>query len=259
MTPLADTHVHLLAGRDDGPRDPDEVAAMCRMLVGEGVRYATALAHQNESYPDNTAERLRSAASELATRLRGDGIPLSVFPTGEVILTPDLVADWRAGKLLSLGDHGKYLLVEMPHGVFVDVRPLTAPLRKSGVRIVIAHAERYPELLHEPGLAEGFIAAGCLIQVTASGLAAPPSAGDERALKDWARRGVIHLLGTDGHRIGRREPRMKAGYETLARWAGRDTADRIGGIWGAAILQGLPVTVPKPTPRSRSWFSRFFH
>jgi protein-tyrosine phosphatase len=50
MSPLADTHVHLLAGLDDGPRDPAEAAAMCRALAAEGVRYASALAHQNESW-----------------------------------------------------------------------------------------------------------------------------------------------------------------------------------------------------------------
>ena len=54
MTPLADTHVHLLAGLDDGPQTADEAVAMCRMLVAEGARHATALAHQNEHYPDNT-------------------------------------------------------------------------------------------------------------------------------------------------------------------------------------------------------------
>ena len=51
MVPLADTHVHLLAGRDDGPRTADEALAMCRMLAAEGARAATALAHQHPDYP----------------------------------------------------------------------------------------------------------------------------------------------------------------------------------------------------------------
>ena len=49
--PLADTHVHLFAGRDDGPESADEAAAMAKMLVAEGVRFAAALAHQNPGYP----------------------------------------------------------------------------------------------------------------------------------------------------------------------------------------------------------------
>src|SRR5207253_10125208 len=59
MVPLADTHVHLLAGLDDGPPTEDVAVAMCRMLVAEGARHATALAHQNPNWPDSSPQRLR--------------------------------------------------------------------------------------------------------------------------------------------------------------------------------------------------------
>jgi protein-tyrosine phosphatase len=257
MPRLVDTHVHLLAGLDDGPTDPDEALAMCRLLAEQGATRVTALAHQNESYPENTPATLRRAATRLADQLRSNGVPLAAHPTGEVALTPDLEADFRAGRLLSVGDHGQFLLVEMPPSGFVDVRPLARALRGSGVRFVVAHAERYPELLHDPEAVRGLVAAGCLIQVTAGALADPPSGTIGRALRDWAKRGVIHLLGSDGHRMSRRRPHLRAGYEALARSAGRAAADRTG-IWGAAILQGLPVKVPAPARPARSWFSGLF-
>jgi protein-tyrosine phosphatase len=258
MLPSADTHVHLLAGLDDGPRDADEARAMARMLVAEGCRFATALAHQNPHYPDNTPDRLRAAAADLAAQLAAQKIPLTVYPSAEVMLGPDTLAQWRAGKLLSLGGHGKHLLVEMPHEAFLDVRPLAAALRADGVRLVIAHAERYSELLHDPRLADAVIEAGCLIQVSSGELADPSNAADARALKDWATRGVIHLLGSDGHRLGGREPRMRAGVEALAKWAGRAAADRIASIWGSAVLQGHAVNPPKPITKPRSWFGKLF-
>ena len=143
MTPLADTHVHLLAGRDDGPETVEEAVAMCRMLVAEGARHATALAHQNEHYPDNSAGQLRPVAADLATVLAARQIPLSIYPTGEVMLSHTTVDDWTAGRLLSVGDCGKWLLVEMPHGLFVDLLPIAVALRSQGVRPIVAHAERY--------------------------------------------------------------------------------------------------------------------
>jgi protein-tyrosine phosphatase len=69
---------------------------------------------------------------------------------------------------------------------------------------------------------------------------------------------MIHLLGSDGHGIGRREPRMAAGVRTLAKWIGQADADRIAGISGPAVLQGLPVNFPRPKPRPKSWFARLF-
>lgn len=258
MIPLADTHVHLLAGLDDGPPTPDVALAMCRALVAEGVRHATALAHQNVGYPENTPDRLRSAAAELAAALAEQRVPLSVHPTGEVMLSQNTLFEWRAGQLLSFGDHKRYLLVEMPHGDFLDVLPLADALRPEGVRLVIAHAERYDPLLDDLGLARRWVEAGCLLQVTARALAEPWDAGFESALKRWATGGFIHLLGSDGHGIDRRRPVLAAGFKRLAKWVGRRHAARVAGEWGRAVLAGEPVAVPPPRAEGRSWFARLF-
>jgi protein-tyrosine phosphatase len=258
MTPLADTHVHLLAGLDDGPPTPDVAIAMCRFLLAEGARHATALAHQNDGYPANTAEHIRVASIGLTANLAAKGIPLHVYPTGEVMLSPSLVEDWEAGTLLSVGDRGQWLLVEMPHGTFLDVLPLAESLRPLGLRLIIAHAERYADLLHDPVLAEKWIEAGCLLQVTAHAVAEPRDAATEKALKLWATAGFMHLLGSDGHGIDWRRPVLAAGFEQLRKWAGRGPAERIASLWGVAVLQGLPVEVPPPRPPSRSWFTRLF-
>src|SRR5206468_4179916 len=101
----------------------DVALAMCRMLVSEGARHATALAHQNEGYPDNTPDRMVAVAASLTAALAAKRIPLTVYPSAEVMLSPSLVADWRAGRLLSVANRRQWLLVEMPHGLFVDVLP----------------------------------------------------------------------------------------------------------------------------------------
>lgn len=258
MVPLADTHVHLFAGRDDGPTTVEEAVAMCRMMAAEGVRAAASLSHQNDGYPDNTPDNLRQCHKELAATLKAEKIPLAPYATGEIMAGPELVEKWKAGDWLSVGDRKKFLLVEMPHGMFLDLRPAATQLKTLGVRIIVAHAERYPELLHDAGLCEQWIRLGCLIQVTARGLARPTSGADEAALKYWVKQGMVHLLCSDGHNLDRRPPRIKEGYDMLKRWAGMGAADRIGGIWGNAVLQGLPIVPPPPLKPKRSWFSRLF-
>jgi protein-tyrosine phosphatase len=250
---LADTHVHLLAGLDDGPDAPSEAVAMCRFLVAEGAGHATALAHQNPDYPDNTPDRLRKAAAALAAELARKKVPLAVYPTGEVMLGPDTVSDWHAGRLLTVGDRGAYLLVEMPHREFVDVLPVAAAV--APVRLVIAHAERYPPLLFDPPRAAEWVAAGCLLQVTASALADPWDDDMERGLRGWADAGMIHVIGTDGHGIDRRRPLLAEGYRALRKLAGRTAARRAGEEWGTAVLRGDPVPLPLPATR-RTWFAR---
>jgi protein-tyrosine phosphatase len=256
-TPLADTHVHLLAGLDDGPRDLDEAVALCRALVADGVRFATATAHQNPTFPDNTPEHIRSATAVLADTLREKKVPLTLFPTGEVFLTESLADDVRAGRAQPIGTRGKYLLAEMPGWVYLDPRPVADALRPLGVRLVIAHAERYPEMLHDPELTAECVAAGCLIQVTVEGLIDADDR-DVAAVRTWAQWGLIHLLGSDGHRIDHRRPRLREGYRVLEKWLGAAGAERIGGLWNTAVLQGLAVNVPTPKRPKKGWFTGLF-
>lgn len=256
MPPLVDTHVHLLAGLDDGPDFPDVAVAMCRMLAAEGAGHAAALCHQNPDYPDNTPGRIRPAAAALAAQLLAKKVPLTVYPSAEVMASPSLVDDWAAGRLVSLGDTGKYLLVEMPHGAFVDLLPVAEQLRPLGVRVVVAHAERYPDLLHNPQMAAHWIAAGCLIQVTARALADPWSDEMDRGLQAWVAGRFVHLLGSDGHGIDRRQPLLAAGYARLAKLGGRRYAEKVGHTWGLAVLKGEDVTPPPPGQPSRTWFAK---
>lgn len=258
MIPLVDLHCHLLAGLDDGPRTDDEALAMCRMAYDDGTQMSVALAHQSDHWPANTPERIRQAVQRLAGMLRDAGVPLTVCPCAEVMANPALAASWQKGEMLSIADRGDYLLIEMPDGLFVDLSSIVEALRQAGVRPVLAHPERHEELLHDPGRIEDLIKAGCLVQVSAASVTRPANHRDERALKGWFKRGVVHVLGSDGHSPTRRRPRLADAYHQVARWAGNAVADRVASTNGVAILQGLPLHVPEPEPGRARWFSRLW-
>ena len=258
MIPLVDMHCHLLAGLDDGPRTEEEALAMCRLSCAEGIRTAAATAHQNETWGDVTPERIRCATRRLAAMLQDAGLPLAVFPCAEVMLHPEVLEAWRRGDLLGVAGRGQYLLVEMPDGLFVEIGHVVQGLRQAGVRPILAHPERHPELLQEPGAVEALIDAGCLIQVSSGSISDPPSRSDARALKDWCKRGVVHLLGSDAHSTRRRRPVMAAAYRQIALWAGSAVADRVCSTNGTAVAHGLPLRLPAPEPRARRWFPCFW-
>lgn len=256
MIPLVDTHCHLLAGLDDGPQTPDEALSMCEDMLAEGVQMSVAIAHQNHHYPGNTPDVIRSATKALAERLRAEQVPLTVVPCAEVMMHPALEASWQQGELLSVGDHRQYLLVEMPHGVFVDLGPTAVRLRAQGVQLVVAHAERYPDLLHSAGLVEQWIEAGCLIQASSGGITDARSRADTKAVKAWFQRGIVHVLGSDGHSPMHRPPRLAAAYHQVVEWVGAPAADRICSTNGMALLQGLPLRVAPPRPAR--WLAGFW-
>jgi protein-tyrosine phosphatase len=258
MIPLVDIHCHLLAGLDDGPRTNADALTMCRLARAEGIRWIAATAHQNDCWPNNSPERILTAVGRLREQLLQADIALGIAPNAEIMICPEVEARWLAGDLLSVAARGKYLLLELPHDTFVDLLDLCERLRQAGVRPILAHAERYPEVLHREGLVEELILAGCLIQVSAAGVTAPADAATARVLRGWCKRGLVHLLGSDGHSPCRRPPRMRDAYQQVRSWAGDALADRVGGMNGLAILQGLTPRVPHPAPARRSWLSRIW-
>ena len=255
---LADLHCHLLAALDDGPRTAEDALAMCRISYEDGTRLIAATAHQNEYFPEVNPDRIRTATKALAAALREANIPLEVFPCAEVMARPDIVSAWQRGELLSIGDHRKHLLVEMPHGLFVDLREHIRSLQKAGVQVVLAHPERCPELLHDDELIDDFVKAGCLVQVSTHSITEPRSRVDEQALKRWFERGVVHVLGSDGHSVARRPPLMMQAYLKVAAWVGEVAADRVASSNGLAILQGLPLHINPPEPARKHWISRLW-
>jgi protein-tyrosine phosphatase len=256
MIPLADTHVHLLGGLDDGPRTREDALEMCRIMYAEGVRVAAATAHQNERWCDVTPEGIREATRLLREDLHRAELPLTVVPTAEVTVALDTVEAWLAGRLLSVADRGQYLLLEMPHGIYVELGPTIHRLRQEGLTPIIAHPERQAELLEDPGRIEELISMGCLVQVSTGSITKPPSgAVGEKALRNWFRRGIVHLIGSDGHSPRRRTPRLLEAYHRVVDWAGQTVADRVFSVNGQAVLLGLPLRVAPPEPKRRSWFS----
>jgi len=240
---------------DDGPRLPEDALAMCRIAAAEGTRRIAATAHQNDHYPLVTPDRIRAATLALATALREAAVPLNVVPVAEVMAHPEMEAAFARGELLTVADRGAFMLVEMPHGLFVDLRAMIGRFRKAGVRVILAHPERSPELLHDAGLIEDFIKCGSIVQVNSHSITEPANREDERALRRWFQRGIVHVLGSDGHSATRRPPKIAAAYHKVVSWAGQAAADRIASTNGAAILQGLPLRIDPPQQARRRWFS----
>lgn len=258
MLPFVDLHVHLHAGLDDGPTTLEEALEMCRLAAREGTRMAAAVAHQCELFPGVTPDRIRSNLDPLRTRLKTDGIDLEVYPAGEVMACPDLVLRWLNGDWVSLADQKRHLLVEMPHRLFVDLQSIAEEFSANGISIVLAHPERTEEFLFDHGRIEGLIERGCLVQVNASSVTDPPNGRFQNALREWFRRGVVHVLGSDGHSPTRRPPRLAAAVEQVRRWVGATAADRISNTLGRMILRGIPVRVAPPLPLVRRWWASFW-
>ena len=254
---FVDMHCHLLPGIDDGARNWDEALAMARLAEADGIRTVIATPHQLGTYRTNDGRTIRARAAHLQEFLNQRNVDLRVLPGAEVRIEPDLVERIRAGEILTLADRGRYVLMEMPQDICLPIEGLLAELNRAGMICVLAHAERNKGILDQPLVAESFVAAGCLLQVTAGSiLGAFGKQVEETALR-LIRRGMVHFVATDAHSSKSRRPLMRRAFERLVEHVGHEAAVTLCCHNPAALLDDGHIESalgrPKKTVLGR-WF-----
>jgi protein-tyrosine phosphatase len=249
---VIDIHSHILPAVDDGVRSLDEAAGLARSSVAEGVTSIAATPHVRTDWP-TTPERMERGVAELAEHLARAGIPLDIVHGGEIAL--ERLADLSADDLrrFSLGQNGKYLLVECPYFTSpLELVPAIRALKDAGLTAIVAHPERNPDIEERPSRLAALVELGSLAQVTAASV----EGNFGRRTKTTALRllelGLVHVLATDAHgphiREGGLGPAAEGlGDPALARYL---TVEAPG-----AILSG--ERVPPPPRRRRRRFRVF--
>jgi protein-tyrosine phosphatase len=160
------------------------------------------------------------------------------------------------GEVLTLADHGRYVLLEMPHELYFPLERLLRDLERSGMVGVLSHPERNQGVLAKPGVLGPLVDAGCLLQVTAASLMG--TFGPRvRGLGEWmVREGLAHFVATDAHGSKMRRPLMKQAHERITAIAGVRTADALCCENPARVVANREVAPGrhKPKPRAASWF-----
>ena len=222
---FTDIHCHCLSGLDDGPHTMAESIELCRMLVSEGITTVVATPHQLGRFDaSNEAGQVRQAVRDLTAVLEENHIPLEIVPGAEVRVDERICRLLEADRVLTLADSGRYVLLEIPHEIFIDVEPLLVELSIMGVGSIMAHAERIATLSARPSVLLRWLAHGTHLQITASSLSGHFGPYLQRAAWGLLSSGWVSLVATDTHDLNVRRPRMKAAFESIRAKLGDDLA-----------------------------------
>jgi len=239
---VIDLHCHILPALDDGARDLDDALGMARQAQADGIAAVCATPHLRHDHAVEIPS-LPGRVAALQEDLDARGITVRILPGGELAQTAaDELGDAEL-RAITLGGAGGWVLLEPAPGP-IDAQLLASVRRLAarGQRCVIAHPERHAGPDFEAHLA-ALAAAGCLIQWTAA-FAVAPDARDY--LLGLARRGLVHLLGSDAHSSRAGRPVALAGaFAALRDALDADAVRWIAEAAPAAIVRG---DAPPPAP-----------
>ncbi|MFC1633525.1 CpsB/CapC family capsule biosynthesis tyrosine phosphatase, partial [Planctomycetota bacterium] len=154
-------------------------------------------------------------------------INLHIVPGGDVRVDERICQLIEGDKVLTLADHGKYILLELPHEIFIDIEPLLIELSNMGIQAIVSHPERHPIMARQPDLLLKWLDRSAHLQLTCASLLGDFGTGAKKAAWYLLSRGWVSFVATDSHDLSGRRPRMKAAYERISTRLGRSMASLV--------------------------------
>jgi protein-tyrosine phosphatase len=251
---MIDLHNHLLPGIDDGARKVEETLQFLRLARQDGVTVIAATPHMKPGVYDNSRQTILERVEMVREAARGDEAEqVTLLPGAEVYYMADLPERARAGELLTLGDGGHYLLLELPYQqIPMGVDDMIFRLRLLGITPVMAHPERVAYYLEDLERVAASVRLGALTQVTGASITGRFGVKARDFVLEMLRRGLAHLIASDAHDVRYRPPVMTEAVRVAAGIIGETAARRLVEDTPRAILDGRDVEIgetPKPAPR----------
>jgi protein-tyrosine phosphatase len=258
---MIDLHCHILPGLDDGPGTVEESLAMARMGYGDGIRVVVATPHTLNGLHQNGRSAILTKVEELKQAITRCGVrswgcevekvassnaerqttnsELKILPGADVRLCEKTLQELDGGNVLTIGDEGKYLLLEFPTpSVPPQSESLLAQLLNRGIVPIITHPERNAEIVRRPERYYEMIRMGCLGQVTAMSLTGGFGAEAKRIAEKLLSYRLIHIIASDAHSTNGRPPVLSQAVEAAGKIIGENDARKMVVDTPQAILEG---------------------
>ncbi|MFQ6078444.1 MAG: tyrosine-protein phosphatase, partial [Thermodesulfobacteriota bacterium] len=167
----------------------------------------------------------------------------------DVHLNDQTIPQLYGGKVTTIGDKGRCLLLEFPFmGIPYGAEEVLHQLISTGIIPIISHPERNVEVNQNPKRYHEIIRMGCLGQVTAMSLTDGFGPGSKRLAERLLSKGLIHIIASDAHSTDGRPPVLSPAARAAAKIVGEKEALRMVTDHPQAILEGRRPDVREPKP-----------
>lgn len=221
MSLYTDIHSHIMPGVDDGAQSMDESIAMLERAQKEHIGRIILTPHQKPDRKCVSTEGIRKRIGQLTELSESLNINIELFPGSELFYCHELRKKLEYGSLCTLaGSH--YVLVEfLPGESWNYIRDGLYDLSSAGYWPIVAHVERYGEVIGNSDRVQELIDMGCYIQVNAGSITGDWGFVTKRTCFRLLKERQVHFIGTDAHRSsGKRAPQMEKCAQVLRKKTG---------------------------------------
>lgn len=225
MKGLTDIHCHLLPYVDDGAENMAEARALLTMQTEQGVSDVFLTVHLRRKMFETPQDEVEKQFYRLQKELEGEAIP-RLHLGRENHCDRLLLKHLEEGTVQTLGG-SPFVLLEFHDHSSDDFRFFVHEVKKRGMRPVIAHFERYPAIHAHPELVDELISEGVWMQMNAEGLLGDEGRRRKKFCWTMVKEEKVHLVASDAHHVGFREPNLGECAELLTKKLPADLCQKI--------------------------------
>ncbi|RIW36062.1 tyrosine protein phosphatase [Bacillus salacetis] len=213
---MIDIHSHILPGVDDGAPDFTHSIAMAQQAVKEGIKTMIATPHHLDGKYTNPGRLIRERVAELNQRIEEENVPVKILSGQEIRIFGELADELSGTELLTLGETGPYVLIELPSSqVPRYTEQLLFDIQLKGYIPVIAHPERNQEIIENPGQLYNLVKKGAYSQVTALSVAGGFGKKIQKFSLSLIEHNLSHFIASDAHNTRTRPFKMAQALDVI--------------------------------------------
>ena len=235
---------------------------MAESAIKDGIHTLVATPHSLNGFYQNPLTHILLHITHLKNIFQANQIPIDICPGAEVRIHPDMDQFVKEGKIASINNTGRYILVEFPYNMMLPgTKDVLFQLSLSGITPVLAHPERNTELQRNPDILSDLEAMGCLVQLTAMSITGELGNDAMKYSHFLLRQRQAHVIASDSHDAESRPPILSHAVEATAHILGdTEATEAMVMETPQAILDGkrLNLREPEKVSKNQGWLERWF-
>ena len=224
---ITDIHIHIIPGVDDGARNEESVEKMLDIAYTDGIRRMICTPHFHGGYVQTSPDEVVKGLDKVKA-IANAKYPDMEFYAGNEIYYFENMTEWLdAGKLLTMAG-SDYVLVEFSPAV--TLREIDSAVRhvlQAGYRPILAHINRYVQLVGNINHVYELIDNGAYIQINTEAIRGDMGFKVKQFTKKLLKTGSVHFIASDAHSSRRRRPELSEEVRYIEKKYGAETMLRI--------------------------------
>ncbi len=208
MLSSIDIHCHIMPGVDDGSPDVETSLNMLQTAEKNGVESIILTPHHKPMHHNVSPEHNRVYCERLQEKAQKAGLNIRLYSGNEIYYSDETQRELENGKICTLAD-SDYVLVEFhPTNPYKAIHNAMYQVQAAGFVPIVAHVERYSDIVSHASYVEDLVDMGCYIQVNASSIMGKYGFGISHFTKKLLKNRLVHFVATDAHDNKTRAPEL---------------------------------------------------